>query len=66
MEHYNLCAAYCRKNFKLGGSCIFVQEKLKFLDVNISAFYEEKDLEFCKVKLPFPQCNICVLAIYRA
>jgi exonuclease III len=66
IEHYNFSAAFCRKDFKLGGSCIFMREGLKFLDVNLSAFCKEKDPEVCAVKLPFPQGNICVLAIYRA
>jgi hypothetical protein len=43
--NYNYGAAYCRKIFKLGGSCIFVHENLKFLEVNLSAFCKEKDLE---------------------
>jgi hypothetical protein len=65
IEHYNLSAVYCRKNFKLGGSCTFIQEKLKFFDANVSAFCKEKDLEACAVKLPFLQGNICVLSMYR-
>jgi exonuclease III len=63
IQHYNSGAAYCRNNFKLGGSCIFVHE---FLEVNLSAFCKEKDLEACAVKISFSRGNICVLSIYRA
>jgi hypothetical protein len=43
IEHYNYGAAYCRKNFKLGGSCVFVHENQTFLEVNLSAFCKEKE-----------------------
>jgi hypothetical protein len=45
--------------------CIFVQEKLKFFNVNLNEFCKE-DVEVCAVKLKFPSGNICTLAIYRA
>jgi hypothetical protein len=66
IEHYKFDAPYCRKNLTFGGSCIFVQEKLKFFNVNLSVFCKDKDLEVCTVRLTFLHSNICVLSIYRS
>jgi exonuclease III len=66
IEYYNYSAAYCRKNFKLGGSCTFIHENLKFIDVKLSDFCKEKDLEAWPIKLPFLHGNISVLSLYRA
>jgi hypothetical protein len=65
-EHYNLRAEYSRQTFRHGGVCIFVHEKLKFLNVTLNEVCKEQHLEVCAVKLQFPLGNMCILAIYRA
>jgi hypothetical protein len=66
IEHYNLGADYCRQTPKQGGVCIFVHDKLNYLNVNLNDFCKEQDLEACAVKLQFPSGNICIISIYRA
>jgi hypothetical protein len=66
LEHYSFSAIYCRTNLTLDGTSIFVQGKLNFLNINLSAFCKEQDLEACAVKLPFPHGNTYILSIYSA
>jgi hypothetical protein len=54
------------KNLRRGGTWIFVQEKLYFLNVNLASFCKEQDLKVCAVKLPIQHGNICILSIHRA
>jgi hypothetical protein len=42
---YNLAAKYCRSKLKCGGVCIFIQEYIKFSNINLLKFNKEQDLE---------------------
>jgi hypothetical protein len=48
IKHYNLGAEYCRQTLRRGGLCIFVHEKLQFIEVkNVSQKIVEKNDTFC-------------------
>jgi hypothetical protein len=50
----------------MGGLCIFVNEKLNFMNVDLRKFSHERDTEAGAVKLFVNSLNICILSIYRA
>jgi exonuclease III len=66
LDGYKLGVAYCRKSLLKGGVSIFVHEKYNYLNVELSKFCKEQDIEACALKLQFPALNIYVITVYRA
>lgn len=64
LNQYILASEYCRKNFKQGGVCIFIQKSVQFTKINNIVNCKEKDLELCAIQLNL--LNICIVCIYRA
>jgi hypothetical protein len=44
-SNYKLSAKYCRKKLKNGGICIYIQEALKFTNINLQKHCREQDIE---------------------
>jgi hypothetical protein len=65
IKHYKLSAKSCRKQYRNGGSCIFVHESINFNTIPTDHIYKEKDLEVCTIKLDLYKTNIIIIAIYR-
>jgi hypothetical protein len=63
---YKLGATYCRKFIEYGGVCIFVHKNLNYLNINLSKYCKDQDIEVCALKLDSIILNICVIAVYRA
>jgi exonuclease III len=63
---YKLASSYCRKSMEKGGVCIFVHKSLNFLNINISRYGKDQDIEVCALKPESVFLNICVLVVYRA
>jgi exonuclease III len=66
LDVYKLGAAYCRKSLLKGRVSIFVHEKYNYLNVYLSKFCKEQDIEACALKLQFLALNIYVITVYRA
>jgi hypothetical protein len=66
LPHYNLAAKFCRKKLKNGGVCIFIHESIRFSNINLEKFCNEKDLEICAAKLHLTPYEICIITIYRS
>jgi hypothetical protein len=61
LDGYKLGAAYCRKSLLKGGISVFVHEKYNYLNVDLSKFCKEQDIEASALKLQFPALNIYVV-----
>ena len=40
----------CRRMYEMGGVCIYIQENLKYVCVNLEAYYQDKTIEVCAIK----------------
>ena len=67
-EHkaYKLGVSYCRTLYKKGGVCIFVQEGLRYVKINMENQCKDKDFEVCAFKIYLNIKFACIIAIYRA
>ena len=63
---YKLYAKYCRKILKNGSVRIYIQESLKFTNINLQNYCKEQDIEVCSVKLKLKENNVIILCVYRA
>jgi hypothetical protein len=48
---YKLGAKYCRMKLKNGGVCIYIQEALKFTNINLQKHCRDQDIEIAALKL---------------
>ena len=69
-SHINLAgftavAQFCRVLHEKGGVIIYVQNNLKFTNIDLSDYCKEKDFEACAIKLTITSINICIITIYR-
>jgi exonuclease III len=60
ISKYKLGAKYCRKKFKNGGVCIYIQEALKFSNINLQKHCKEQDFEIAAVQLKLKKKNVIV------
>ena len=65
-DNYKLGASYCRNSFEKGGVCIFVQENLRYVKLDLEKHCKDKDFEVCATKVYFNTRHACIIAIYRA
>jgi exonuclease III len=65
-QNYQLGATFCREKYKNGGVCIYVHETLRFSKINTHKFCQEKDIEFCAIKLHLCHSIVIILSIYRS
>jgi exonuclease III len=63
---YKLGAKYCRKELKNGGVCIYIQEALKFTNINLQKHCKEKDTEIAAVQLKLNEKNVIIFCVYKA
>jgi hypothetical protein len=47
---YKLGAKYCRMELKNGGVCIYIQETLKFTNINLQKHCKDQDIEIAALK----------------
>jgi hypothetical protein len=66
ISNYKLGAKYCRNKFKNGGVCIYIQEALKFTNINLQKHCKEQDIEIAALQLKLNKKNIIILCVYRA
>lgn len=63
LNNYKLCACFCRKNQKRGGSCILVKDYLSFKVLTIPGLAAPYVFEICGIELL--NYNTYILCIYR-
>ena len=51
---------------KNSGVCIYLQESLKFTNINLQNYCKEQDIEMCAAKLKLNETNVIILYVYRA
>ena len=66
IDYYKLGAKSCRKQYRNGGSCIFVHESINYNTIPTDHIYKEKDLEICAIKLGLYKTNIIIIVVYRS
>ena len=69
ISNYKAGAKYCRKKFKNGGVCIYIQEVLKFTNINLQKHCKEQAIEITAVTLKLNQKkkkNVIIFCVYRA
>ena len=50
----------------MGGVCIYIQENLKDVCLNLEAYCQDKTIEVCAIKGNLGTKSVCVITIYRA
>jgi exonuclease III len=63
---YTLGAFYCRRYFKMGGTCIYVLNNLNAVNINLDNFCNDKEMEACAVSVDIASFKIYILTIYRS
>jgi len=65
-DNYKLGGSYCRTKYEMGGVCIFVQESLNYIRLDLEKYCQDKDFEVCAIKIHLDTKCVCIIAIYRA
>jgi hypothetical protein len=66
LDCYRLGAGYCRTSYAKGDVCILIQDKIRFLSIDLAKFCKDKDFKACAIKIYLDSRKICRIAIYRA
>jgi len=66
IDNYKLGVSYCRILYEKRGVCIFVQEGLRYVKINMENQCKDKDFEVCAFKIYLNIKFACIIAIYRA
>ena len=66
LDNYKLGNSYCRSFYKNGGACIFVQESLRYLKIDLEKYCKDKDFEICAIKIHFNTKSAYIIATCRA
>jgi hypothetical protein len=64
-DNYKLGISYCRIFYEKGGVCIFVQESLRYVRIDLEKYFKDKDFEVCAIKIHFNTKSASIIAIYR-
>jgi len=65
-NNYKLGASYCRNSYAKGGVCIFIQETLRYVRLDLKKHCKDKDFEVCATKVHFNTRQTIIIAIYRS
>jgi hypothetical protein len=60
LVNYTLGAIYCRRFFKMGGTCIHVQNNLNAVNITLDNFCYDKDTEACAVSINTDSLKVCI------
>jgi hypothetical protein len=62
IEGYTTGAQFCRKKKKKVGVIIYVRSSLQYMNIDLSEYCKEKDIEICAVKLIINSLNMFIIA----
>jgi len=65
-NNYKLVASYCRNSYAKGSVCIFKQETLRYVRLDLKKHCKDKDFEVCATKVHFNSRQTIIIAIYRS
>jgi len=65
-DNYKLGGSYCRTKYEMGGVCIFVQESMNYVRLDLEKYCQDMDFEVCAIKIHLDSKSVCIIAIYRA
>jgi exonuclease III len=65
-DNYKLGVSYCRTLYEKGGACVFVQECLRYVRIDLEKYCKDKDFEVCTITIRFNTKSACIIVIYRA
>jgi len=65
-DNYKLVVSYCITLYERGGVCIFVQESLRYVRIDLEKYCKDKDFEVHAIKIHFNMKSACTIAIYGA
>jgi hypothetical protein len=51
LGNHKLGASYCRTSYEKGGVCIFAQESIRFVKIDLEKYFTDKDLKICAIKI---------------
>jgi exonuclease III len=66
LDNYKLGSSYCRTMYEMGGICIYVQESLNYVRLDLEKYCQDKNFEVCAIKTHLDMKSVCIIAIYRA
>jgi hypothetical protein len=66
VDNYSLGAGFSCAAYKGRGVCIFLRMDIIYSSMDVSHYYDEKNIELCAVELSFITSNIILLCIYRS
>jgi hypothetical protein len=66
IDFYKQGAYYCRTLFTKGGVCIYLQNNLMFVNIDLAKYCIDKHFEVCAVKVKLDSKRFCIITIYRA
>jgi exonuclease III len=66
LDSYKLGAGYCRTLYEKRGVCMFVQESLRYVSIDLEKYCKDKDLEVCGITIYVNAKIACVIAIHKA
>jgi len=65
-DNYNLRASYCRNSYEKGGVCIFVQENIRYVNLDLQKYCNDTDFEACATKIYRNNRQANIITIYRS
>ena len=65
-DNYKLGGSYCRTMYEMGGVCIYVQESLNYVRLDLEKYCQDKNFEVCAIKIHLDTKSVCIIAIYTA
>ena len=65
-DNYKLGGSYCRTMYEIGGVCIYVQENLNYVRLDLEKYCQDKNFEVCAIKINLDTKSVCIVTIYRA
>jgi hypothetical protein len=52
--------------YEMGGVCMYVQESLNYVRLDLEKYCQDKNFEVCAIKIHLDMKSVCIIAIYRA
>ena len=65
IESYTIGAEFCRVYYERGGVIIYIHNSLKYRNIDLGEYCEEKYIEISVVKLNIKHLSMCIITIYR-
>jgi hypothetical protein len=65
-DNYKLGGSYCRTMYEMGGVCIYVQESLNYVRLDLEKYCQDKNFEVRAITIHLDTKSVYIIAIYRA